>query len=170
MSPLLRRSWARRGQTPVFYQRTRSHKKVSVIAALCIAPDRKHLSLCFRLHPDKNINASAVKDFLRILSRQLEGPVVLVWDRLQAHRARAVKALVEDISFLHCFFFPPYAPELNPVEYLWSYLKTNPLANLPAEEVCALADAARHHGRSVQRKQHLLRSFLKQSPLPLRLK
>ena len=40
----------------------------------------------------------------------------------------------------------------------------------PAEEVCVLADAARRHSRSVQRKQHLLRSFLKQSPLPLRLK
>jgi hypothetical protein len=169
MSPLLRRSWALRGQTPVFYQRTRSHKKVSAIAALCIAPDREHLSLYFRLHPDKNINASVVKDFLRILMRQLEGPVVLVWDRLQAHKARTVTALVEDVSFLHCFFLPPYAPELNPVEYLWSYLKTNPLANLPAEEVCVLADAARRHSRSIQRKQHLLRSFLKQSPLPLRL-
>ena len=73
MSPLLRRSWARRGQTPVFYQRTRSHKKVSAIAALCIAPDRKHLSLYFRLHPDKNINALAAKDFLRILSRRNDG-------------------------------------------------------------------------------------------------
>lgn len=170
MSPFLRRSWARRGQTPVFYQRRCSDKKVSVIAALFVAPERDHLRLYFGLHPDKNINASAVKGFLRTLSRQLDSPILLVWDRLRAQRARTVKAFVEDASSVHCFFFPPYAPELNPVEYLWSYLKANPLANLPAEDVHVLPDAARRHSRSVQRKQLLLRSFLKQSPLPLRLK
>ncbi len=64
----------------------------------------------------------------------------------------------------------PYAPELNPVEYAWSYLKMNPLANLAAPELDVLADSARRAARSVQRKPHLLRSFLAHSPLSLRLR
>jgi hypothetical protein len=68
----------------VLYQRTRSHQKVSAIAALCIAPCRHRVHLYFRLHPDVNINADLVIEFLRHLVRQLDGPVVLVWDRLLA--------------------------------------------------------------------------------------
>lgn len=168
MAPLVRRSWAPRGHTPVLYQRTRSHKKVSVIAALCVSPAKDRVQLYFRLHPDANINAAYVVDFLKNLSRQLRRPVVLIWDRLQAHRK--ANEFVRDSDSFYSFFLPPYAPELNPVENVWSYLKMNPMANKAPLDIDALAQTARHHGRSVQRKHNLLRSFLKHSPLPLRLK
>ena len=170
MAPLVRRSWNPRGQTPVLYQRTRSHKKVSAIAALCIAPRRDHIHLYFRLHPDVNINAGLVIEFLRHLVRQLDGPVVLVWDRLLAHRAKKVQAFIRDTPDLHVYLLPPYAPELNPVENVWGYLKMNPLSNRPFFDVDSLAQATRHHGRSIQRKQSLLRSFVKHSPLSLCLR
>jgi transposase len=66
-------------------------------------------------------------------------------------------------------FLPPYAPELNPIEYVWSYLKLNPLANLAFFDPEQLTTTARRHTRSLQRKPDLLRSFLRHSPLPLRL-
>lgn len=65
-------------------QGTRYRQKVSVIAAVCVPPTRDGVRLYFRLHPDANIDADAVVAFLRVLSEQLSGPVVLVWDRLQA--------------------------------------------------------------------------------------
>jgi transposase len=40
-----------------------------------------------------------------------------------------VREFVGTCKDLSLEFFPPYAPELNPVEYLWAWLKTNPLAN-----------------------------------------
>ncbi len=70
---------------------------------------------------------------------------------------------------LHTFFLPAYAPELNPVEYAWGYLKMNPLANRPTFETAELAALARRHTRALQRNQSLLRSFLRHSPLFLRL-
>ena len=88
MSPLVRRSWSPQGQTPVLHQRTRSYKKVSAIAALCISPCRDRVHLYFRLHSDASIDKQRVVEFLRILLRPLDGPTVLVWDRLRAHRAR----------------------------------------------------------------------------------
>lgn len=170
MALLARRTWSPRGRTPSLPQRTRSHQKVSVIAALCVAPGRERVRLYFRLHPGANINAARVAGFLRQLGRQLDGPIVLLWDRLLAHRARSVQALLGRATGLRAFFFPPYAPELNPVEYLWGWLKLNPLANWAPSEVEALAAAARRHGRSLQRKPQLLRSFVRHSPLSLRLK
>ena len=50
MAPLVRRSWAPAGQTPVLYQRGAHHRKVSVIAALCVSPERDQLRFYFRLH------------------------------------------------------------------------------------------------------------------------
>jgi hypothetical protein len=169
MSPLLRRSWSRCGCTPVLYQRTRCHQKVSVIAALCVGPDRRRLALYFRLHVDRNITAALIRQFLRALLRELDGAVVLVWDRLLAHRARRVELFLSQHPQLHPDFLPPYAPELNPVEYVWSYLKINPLANLTVADAKTLAQMTRHQARGVQRNQHLLNSFLKHSPLRLRL-
>lgn len=167
MAPLVRRTWAPRGQTPVLYQRTRSHKKVSVIAALCVSPTKDHVQMFFRLHPNANIDATYAADFLKNLSRQLQGPIVLIWDRLQAHRK--ANNLVRDSYPIHSFFLPPYAPELNPVENVWSYLKMNPMANRAHMDVDDLVHTARHHGRSVQRKPPLLLAFLKHSPLSLRI-
>ena len=170
MAPLVRRSWHPRGQTPVLYQRTRTHKKVSAIAAICVAPGRDRIRLYFRLHPDMNINSGLVVEFLGHLIRQLDGPIVLVWDRLLAHRAKKVQAFIRKSTGLHTHFLPAYAPELNPIENVWAYLKMNPLSNRPFFDVHSIARAARSHGRSIQRKQLLLRSFVKHSPLFLRLK
>jgi transposase len=165
MAPLVRRSWAPRGNTPILYQRTRFHQKVSIIAGLCVNPSTGRIHLYFRLHPDENIKADSVIGFLRQLLRQLDGPVILIWDRLMAHRAQKVKRFIDQRPEIQCFFLPPYAPELNPVEDVWGYLKMNPLANYAPSDVDSLAICTRRHARSVQRRHRLLHAFLKRSPL-----
>lgn len=67
-------------------------------------------------------------------------------------------------------FLSPYAPELNPIEYVWGYLKLNPLANPAFFDLEQLTTTARDHTRSLQRKPDLLGSFLRHSPLSLRLR
>ena len=165
MAPLVRRSWAPCGQTPILRQRTNMHKKVSVIAALCVTPKRRSLQLYFRLHANKSFNTALVKGFLVQLSHKVKRPMVIVWDRLTVHRSKKVQSYFEKQRKLKYFFFPPYAPELNPVEYLWSYLKTNPLANLPIYDEIELAQTARKYSRSIQINKNLLQSFLSHSPL-----
>lgn len=165
MAPLVRRTWAPRGKTPILYQRTRSYKKVSAITALCLCPDQKKIHLYFRLHVNSSITAVVVKPFLQLLFRQLPAPLILVWDRLKAHRAHVVQRLFSRKLNRYNLFFPPYAPELNPVEYVWGYLKMNPLGNMPVSDVTELATLARKNGRSLRHKQTLLHSFLKHSSL-----
>lgn len=170
MMPLVRRTWAPRGQTPLFRHRTNSYRKVSVIAALAVSPARDRVQLFFRLHPQENINAGKVLSFLKDLSRHFECPLSLLWDRFMPHRARCVQRYIALKKDWRLEFLPAYAPELNPTENVWCYLKTNSMANEAIFEDELLTNSVRRHGLALQRKQSLLRSFLKHTPLFLRLK
>jgi len=57
---------------------------------------------------------------------------VLVWDNLGGHTSAAMRALIASRPWLRVYPLPAYAPELNPVEKVWSHLKRS-LANLAAE-------------------------------------
>jgi transposase len=170
MRPLVRRTWAPRGQTPLLLHRTNTYRKVSVIAALAVPPDRDRLQLFFRLHPQVDINARTVLDFLKQLARHFQCPICLLWDRFMPHRARLVQNYIAAKRAWNSVFLPAYAPELNPTENVWCYLKTNSMANEALFELEDLASSARRHGRVLQRRQPLLRSLLKHTPLFLCLK
>ncbi len=74
MSPVVRRTYAPRGQTPIleaFYLKG----KVSSISAVTVSPERRRCGLSFRLLPD-NTNAKG-KDMVSLLAglrRRLQGP------------------------------------------------------------------------------------------------
>ena len=70
----------------------------------------------------------------------------LLWDGLPAHRSRAMRAwLVTQRHWLVTERLPAYAPELNPVEGLWSSLKAVELANLTSPTLAEVIDKA-HRG------------------------
>lgn len=165
MAPLLRLTWARRGQTPFIDQRTRAREKVSAIGVLSLSPAGRHVGLYFSLLPNQNVDAEVLASFLTNLLRHLRGHVILVWDRLSCHRARELKQLVTRQPRLHLEYLPPYAPELNPVEQVWCHLKRNPLANLAAQNAAELAVEAQLSLTRMHARPSLLRSFLKATPL-----
>ncbi len=165
MAPLVRRSWSPRGQTPILHQRTRSHEKVSMIAALSVSPQRRRVGLYFSLGVGINVNTAWIQSFLSGLARHLRGPIVVVWDRLPGHRAQVVNHFVARHPRIDTVLLPPYAPELNPVEAFWSYLKTNPLANLAAHDAEQLRQIARRHAHRIRNRQDLLKSFIRSTPL-----
>jgi transposase len=170
MAPLVRRSWSPSGQTPILHQRTRSHQKVSVIGALAISPTRSTVRCYFRLLPNENFTAQRIVDFLYQLESQIKAPMVIVWDRLQAHRGKLVQSFLRTHPEIRTTLLPAYAPELNPIEHGWGYLKTNPMANLAPSGVDHLASTARQSLWRMKRNQSLLQSFINHSPLSLCLK
>lgn len=170
MTPHLRRTWAPIGQTPVLHQRTRSRDKVSMIGALTVSPGRRRVGLYFSLFPNENVTDVVLIAFLRHLRSQLQGRIILIWDRLGSHKSLRMQQFLARQTKIRIEYLPPYAPELNPVEGLWSYLKMNPLANLPAWDATDMFDLATFYARRVQRNQDLLRSFIRGTPLLLRLR
>ena len=169
MAPLVRRTWAPRGETPILRQRTRSRQKVSAAGVVTISPQRRRLGLYVALYPNANITAAVLVGFLRGLRRHVRGPLILIWDRLVTHRARSMKAFLDHCPQLRTVLLPPYAPELNAVEYVWGYLKGGPLANHAPDDALELARTAVRHARAIAGKQHLLRGFVHATGLPLRL-
>lgn len=84
----------------------------------------------FQLHPG-TIKTPQVIEFLQALRRQIRQPLLIVWDRLPAHRSAPVRRYVESSQGrLVTAFLPAYAPELNPVEYLWA-VSVRPTFQLP---------------------------------------
>jgi transposase len=165
MAPLVRRTWALQGHTPLLYQKTRSHTKISMIAALTVPPVRRRIGLYFSLHANANITSCRLVRFLKALSRQLQKPMLVIWDRARIHRSKVIGRFLEKRRRLDIAFFPAYAPELNPVEPFWGYLKKNPLANFAATDTQSLSSRARYHSRRIGRRPGLLRSFLSSTPL-----
>jgi len=171
MAPLVRRTWAPRGHTPVLMQRGRSRRKVSVIGALVISPRRRRVRAYFSLLPDANFDGESILAFIVQLYRALRVPIALIWDRLSAHIGAPVAAwLVHNRHRVRAHLLPPYAPELNPVELIWGHTKSNPLANFAPRELDELLAQTQMATLATGDDEPLLRSFLKHCPLSLRLK
>ncbi|MGH8335541.1 MAG: transposase [Gammaproteobacteria bacterium] len=171
MAPLVRRSWAPRGHTPVLTQRGRSRRKVSVIAALTLSPRRHRVRSYFGLLPDANYDGEAILHFLKQLARSRRGPIDLIWDRLAAHRGGPVAQwLRTHRRRVHAHLLPAYAPELNPVELIWGYVKINPLANFAPVEADTLLRQTQGALLTIATDQPLLRSFIAHCHLSLRLR
>lgn len=83
-------------------------------------------------------------EFLHRLLRHLHGHVVLLWERTLIHKGRPVRDLLSRYARLHVEWFPGYAPELNPVEYMWTKTKRRLATSPPegAEELRAMVDSA----------------------------
>ena len=119
----------------------------------------------FRLFPG-SIRGPQVVQFLAHLLRHIPGKVLVIWDRLPAHRAAVVKDFAaQQQGRLAWEFLPAYAPELNPVEYLWGHWKQHELPNLCPRTYWELSHAARRALRRMRRRPTLVTAFWRQAEL-----
>jgi len=169
LSPPVRHTLAPRGQTPVLKTWGGHRERVSAIAALTISPRRRRLGLYFRTYPKAFVNQERAADFLRHLLTRLRGAVIVVWDGGPMHKGDSIRALLADFPRLSLERLPPYTPELNPVEYLWNHLKYGALPNFMPDDVFHLDGVLKQRLRRARKSTQRLRSFFKQSGLPIRL-
>jgi transposase len=155
------RTWAPRGQTPVLTFNF-NWKSLSAIAGLTLR------NFYFQLHPGA-IKSPQVIGFLRQLHRQLPSRILLIWDGAPVHRSRLVQDfLQENSAWLQVERLPAYAPELNPVEYLWGYWKEHELANFCPRDIWELghfASQALKRIRRRTRRPQLIAAFFRQAEL-----
>ena len=124
--PALLRTWAPVAQTPVI-RRKLSYDHLSAISAISLQGE---LYLAAQDHAYKGPD---VIEFLKQLLAEIPGKLLVIWDGAPIHRCRAVKELAQGATRRLQFQLPGYAPELNPDEGVWRYLKRVELKNL----VCA---------------------------------
>lgn len=163
LQPLVRRTWAPKGERPVMYCWDR-RDRLSVIAGLTVSARRRHIGLYFAFH-GQNVRTAEVEAFLRRVQRQVGRPLVVVMDRLGAHRGASAR-LAGDERF-QFEWLPSYAPDLNPVEPLWSQTKYCDLANYVAMDILDVEVEAEMSLEATHANQELLRSFFEAAQLDL---
>jgi len=106
-----------------------------------------------------------VRVFLRTLLRHLRGAVVLLWDRGTIHTRREVQAYLAAHPRVSPYDFPPYAPELNPAEHIWSQADAA-LANGAPPHLDQLRGRLRRATGRLRNSQRLLWACIRASDLP----
>jgi transposase len=165
------RTWGRRGRTPVVTVTGGSNKRVSLTALIAVKPGHRP-RLIYRTRtrrPGDQRKGFTEKDYARFLDaahQQLGGPLVVVWDNLNAHVSGVMDGLIAARPWLTVFRLPPYAHELNPVEGVWSSLKRS-LANLAKHTIGQLTALVKTRLRQMQYRPGLLDGFLAGTGLDL---
>jgi DDE superfamily endonuclease len=135
-------------------------------AALCYGVRGGGAQLCFHVTAG-NYDTERLIEVLGELRRFLGGEkATLLWAGLPAHRSRAMGAwLATQRRWLVVERLPAYAPDLNPVEGLWSSLKAVELANLTSPSLAQVIGQAYRGIDRVRRTPHLAYSFLRHAGL-----
>jgi len=167
MTPTIRRTFAPHGSTPV-NKVCDPHGRISVIGAITVSPKRTHVGLGYYMLADNlNCRGPSIIEFLRQFRGQVRGPITIIWDRIIIHSADVVLDYLKTVPGIVTERFPPYAPELNPVDRAWFYLKYDRLPNYAPLTLAQLRSTVEDELKQLQRQPKLLRSFIRQSDVPL---
>ena len=155
--PGLVRSYAPRGRTPTLrLPLTRDH--LSAISGL--TPDGR---LLLQVRP-YSLRSPDVVEFLRQLLRHVPGKLLVIWDGSPIHRGQPVKDFLARGAArrLRLEPLPAYAPELNPDEGVWNYLKRVELRNVRCQDLAHLEDELRLAVTRLRYKRAVLRGCVRQ--------
>ncbi|WP_235592979.1 transposase, partial [Leptospira borgpetersenii] len=109
-----------------------SWKKLSVIGA--ISQKDFHFQIV-----EGSVKSQDLIYFLKILLKKNRKKILIVWDNLSAHKSKMMKEFLKaNEKRLRVKFLPPYAPELNPQEYIWCRWKKNYMADFCPENLNSL--------------------------------
>jgi len=151
--PALGRTYGLKGQTPVVAT-SGQRQKVSAISA--ITARGGFWSQVY----NGMLNAERFVGFLKEFRRGGRGKVFLVVDGHPSHHAKIVQRYVEQTrGELELHFLPPYAPDLNPDEFVWQYAKTNGTAKRPLRQGESLKNRVIADLADIRKSPSLVRAF-----------
>jgi transposase len=170
MTPVVRRTYAPVGETPILEAYYRKGK-VSAISAVTVSPVRKKAGLDFRLLPDDtNAHGEDTVSFLAQLRDRLKGPMTILWDQSKIHvRSGVVKAYLAKHPEIVTEDFPGYAPDANPDEGVWGWTKYHRMANFAPGDTDELRVRLWGELLALRGRPDLLASFIRHAGIPLRL-
>jgi transposase len=159
--PAVVKTYAPKGRTPILDEwQTRDH--LSVMGG--VTAEGKVYSL---VRP-KSLDGLHTIEFLVHLGRLGADRLLVIWDGSPIHRRAEVKAFLEEAGdAIHLESLPPYAPDLNPVEWLWRHLKEVEMRNLACGDLEELHLELHLALGRVRQKSCLIGSFFEGAGLGL---
>jgi transposase len=151
--PPLGRTYGLKGHTPEV-PTSGQRQSLNVISAVTARGEFWAITYTSKL------NAATFVIFLQDFMRNQKGKVFLVVDGHPAHKAKVVKAYVQSLQGrLELHFLPPYAPDLNPDEFVWSHMKNNGVSKKPLKLNESLEQRITEDLMAIYNKPELVRSF-----------
>jgi transposase len=151
----LGRSYGLKGQTPVV-KTSGQRQKINAISAV-----NAKGAFWYKVYGG-TLTAALFLVMLQDLMKGRKKPIMLVVDGLPAHRAKVVARYVRSTKGrLELHFLPPYAPDLNPDEFVWSHLKQNGTSKKPLRKNEALRQRVETDLAEIKQDRSLVRSFFK---------
>lgn len=160
--PALVRTWAPIGEPPILRAPCR-YDHLSAISA--ITPSGQLL-----MHvQEQAYDSSGVVRFLEHVLRHIDGKLLIVWDGASIHRSQVIKAFLAagGAKRIHLERLPGYAPDLNPDEGIWSYLKYRELKNVVCPNKTELRYELRLAVARLRHKRHVIQGCITQAGLTL---
>jgi len=135
---------------------TRDH--LSVISAITLEGRR------FLPVRKDSYDGEAVVAFLHVLLRKIAGKILLIWDGSPIHHGQAVKDFLRTgaAQRLQLEQLPGYAPDLNPDEGIWNYLKRAELGNVCCTDLADLRHRLLRAAVRVRHKPDIIRACSRQ--------
>ncbi len=135
--------WAPRGSRPA---RVRDCRRQNAYLFGAICPERAVGAAIVM----PRVSSDAMALHLEEISKQVDASAhaVLVCDGAGWHRPGGRLRVPENITLLR---LPPYAPELNPMENVWEYLRGNQLSMTVWRTYNAILDACCHAWNSLMK-------------------
>ena len=94
--------------------------------------------------------------------------IVVLWDNIPPHKANCVAEFIhKHRNRLAAFFTPPYAPEYNPDEGVWTQMKYHDMANFCPRDEAELKTEIRYSIMRLRSRPKVVRGFFRRSPLGL---
>ena len=151
----LGRSYGLKGKTPVV-KTSGQRQKINAISAV-----NAQGAFWYQVYPGM-LTALLFVVMLKDLMKGRKKPVMLVVDGLPVHKAKSVAKYVQSTKGkLELHFLPPYAPDLNPDEFVWSHLKQNGTSKKPLRKNEALRKRVETDLAEIKQDRRLVRSFFK---------
>jgi transposase len=151
---VLGRTWGEKGKTPEV-PTSGQRQSINAISAV-----NARGAFWYEVYSGR-FNATRFRDeFLKSFMRGRRRPVFLVVDGHPAHRAKMIAAYVKQLrGRLELHFLPGYAPELNPDEFVWNYVKNEGVSKKPLKHNESLRRRVESDLASIKRRPALVRSF-----------
>jgi transposase len=155
------KTYAPKGRTPVVPEwQTRDH--LSVLGAVTAGGQ---IATMVR---QESLNGLHIIEFLLHLGHVVGDRLLLIWDSSPIHRRAEVGEFLAEVGrAIHLEILPPYAPDLNPVEWLWKHLKKVELRNLVCLDLEMLHQELHLALGRLRQKSSLVPSFFEGAELEL---
>ena len=149
----LQRTWGPKGKTPEV-STSGQRQSVSAISAVNVLG-----AFWYDVYTGRFTSMRFV-EFLRAFLRTRRRAVFLVVDGHPTHRAKVVARYVQSLKGkLEVHFLPGYAPELNPDEFVWNYIRQHGVSKKPLKQNESLRARVEHDLQGVKNSRSLVRAF-----------